>query len=278
MRDSSIRATGAVVLFKATDDMSIIGCDMAFASIGMGHLSPSPRTKLAILKVALTHLTGLRAGQRLVRLEDAHGYAVVQASATVDGKASAEVLMSAYLHETPAGLVARVSDPNRREAFAECLRKAKSEVDGTAVSVCVTEAITALGGVALRESGGVYWIPEGSVEQWKTLGAGLEAASAGRGARAYTIRTQGDPDSVRACVDAFVREADALVQEVEDELKTGLGGHRAATNRAARMADLSALAERYESTLGVGLAAIRERIDRVQGDAAHTALLALDNL
>jgi hypothetical protein len=276
MQTSSIRATGAVVLFKATDDMDLIGVDTAFASIGRGDLSPNPRTRLATIKAALTALAGIRKNQRIVRLEDAEGYAVVNATASLKGGASAEQGLSAHVRDTEKGPVVTISDPAQRDRFALCLKAAKGQVDGDAVSTCVTQAIKALGGVALREGGGVYWLPDDAVEAWKTLGAGLEEACIRRAARAYTITTQGDPDSVRAFVDAFLREADALVSEVEDDLVHGSKGARAATNRAQSMSDLSDLAGRYEKTLGVGLTEIRTRIDKVQGQAAHTALLALD--
>ena len=56
------------------------------------------------------------------------------------------------------------------------------------------------------------------------------------------------------------------------------GNHARGVARAAKMADLFALAEEYEKTLGVALAAVKERVEKAQSKAAHTALDALDDV
>ena len=264
--------TGTIALWETAPDFALDALKATFAAAGVEKAAPRARTPLAALRAAVQGLYGVRTGQRIAPLGD--GYAVL--TEHVDGDTRTV--------STVQGLTVWIDEKGRLALSQEELRgdvtraweKAKTEVDGSTVSAALVEACAALGGVPLRKSGGVYWLPSFAGSQWSTLAKGVEAASAAGSARCYSVRTSGDPDSVRAIADSFVREADALAAAVEEEIVTGEVTGRAALNRAAKMADLMALAEKYEGVLGASLAAVKARIEATQGRAADTALLALD--
>jgi hypothetical protein len=224
-------------------------------------------------------LYGVRTGQRLAPL--GNGYAVMTDEVNEGTKrvTSTQGLTAWLEHDKVSGReVLRLSDESARADVEAARAQAATEVDGQSVSQALVAACESMGGVAMRRSGGVYWLPESARGKWETLAKGIEAASAGGRARCYSVQTSGDPESVRAIADSFTREADALAAAVEEEVLAGDLFGRSALTRAAKMADLFALAEEYERTLGIALAAVKERVEKAQSKAAHTALDALDDV
>jgi hypothetical protein len=270
------RTTGTIALWETSSDFSLQKVIDAFAAIGYGKAAPNPRTSLAALKAGMQTLFGRATGQRLAPLGT--GYAVLTEEVDeVTKRVTTTQGLTCWLEKnTSTGReVLCLSDERQREDVEAARQQAATEVDGATVSNALVGACESLGGVAMRSSGGVYWMPESATGRWETLAKGIEAASAGSRARCYSVRTSGDPESVRAIADAFTREADALVTAVEAEVADGASG-KVALARAAKMADLFALAEQYEQTLGTALAAVKARVEAAQGKAARTALDALD--
>lgn len=272
------KTTGTIALWETTSDFALQKVIDAFASIGIGDAAPRPRTALAALRAGLHALYGRATGQRIAPLGD--GYAVLTETVNEAEKTiTTSQGLTAWLERHPltGKMVLAVNDEALRADVEAARTQAATEVDGASVSDALVGACERMGGVALRRAGGVYWLPESATGRWETLAKGIEASSAGGRARCYSVKTSGDPESVRAIADAFVREADALVASVEADMADGVSG-RAALTRAAKMADLHALAEEYEKTLGIALAAVKGRVETAQGKAARTALDALDAL
>jgi hypothetical protein len=264
--------TGTIALWETAPDFALDALKATFKAAGVEKAAPRARTPLAALKAAVHALYGVRTGQRIAPLGD--GYAVLTEHVDADARTVSTVQgLTVWLDDK--GRLA-LSQEELRADVSRAWEKAKTEVDGATVSAALVEACEALGGVPLRKSGGVYWLPAFAVAQWAALAKGVEAASASGRARCYSVRTSGDPDSVRAIADSFVREAEALAAAVEEEIVTGEATGKAALNRAAKMADLMALAEKYEDVLGTALTAVKTRIEATQSRAADTALLALD--
>jgi hypothetical protein len=271
------RTTGVLALWETANDFSHQKVLDAFAAIGQGKAAPNPRTDLAALKAAMHALCGRATGRRVAPLGD--GYALLVEHVDVEAKRiDTTQTLTAWLEKsrTSTATVLAANDPAALPALRAAWEAAKHEVDGASVSECLVAACASLGGIALRRSGGVYWLPEGAADDWRRLAKGIEAASAGGRARCYAVTTGGDPESVRAIAESFVREADALVADAGAELDAGGVSGRVATTRAARLADLVALAESYEATLSTSLADVRARITGMQDRFATSALLSLD--
>jgi hypothetical protein len=271
------RTTGVIALWETSNDFVLQGVEDAFASIGHGAKAPNPRTPLAALKAAMGTMTGKATGRRIAPMGT--GYALlVEHVDDVAKTVETSQGLTVWLEKSPitTATVLNSNDPAALPEVQTAWNAAKAEVDGAAVSACLVEACAALGGIPLRTSGGVYWLPASAADDWRRLAAGIEAASASRTARCYAVTTGGDPESVRAIAESFVREADALVAEAGAELDAGGVSGRVATARAARLADLVAQAANYEKNLATSLAEVRARIEATQDRFATSALLSFD--
>jgi len=269
--------TGVVALWETSSDFSLQRVADAFASVGQGKAAPRKRTPLAALKAAMHALAGKATGRRVAPMGD--GYALLVEHVDVAAKrVETSQGLTAWLETSPysTALVLAANDPAALPELSASWAAEKEKVDGASVSECLVAACAGLGGIALRRSGGVYWLPASAADDWRRLAKGVEAASAGGTARCYAVSTGGDPESVRAIAESFVREADALVAESAAELDAGNVSGRVATARAARLADLVAQAEQYEKTLATSLADVKARVTAAQDRLADSALIAFD--
>lgn len=128
----------------------------------------------------------------------------------------------------------------------------------------MTGALTAivghLGGVSMRPTGGIYWIPQRSLEMW---GKVIKAVQNSGASAVYMAQTVADAESVRAVCAAIQAEVGAEVERIRNDLAEGL------TNRSGRVrsAQLSALGNRlreYESDLGTTLGDLRDALSQME--------------
>jgi hypothetical protein len=270
--------TGTIALWETSSDFVLTQVQSAFASVALGKLAPRPRTELAALKSGLHMMHGRSQGQRVAPLGD--GYAVLHERVGADRQIETTQVLTAWFEGDPSNGGRRlcVTPAEQWHEVKAAMDTAKGNIDGEAVSAALVNACAALCGFPLRRSGGVYWLPEGAHGDWERLGAGIEAASPTKSARCHSLRTTGDARTIRAVVEAFTREADALTAEVGAELDAGGVSEKVANNRAAAMAERVANAELLEKVLGVGLEEVKGRMGAMQERSGNAALLALNSL
>ena len=111
-------------------------------------------------------------------------------------------------------------------------------------------------GVALRQSGGVYWIPEKAIEPWGKVAAVVERACPG--SAIYTIGIRRDEQSARLLTAAVRAEITAEVEAINGELDSGEMGQRAVRTRKARLEELEQRAAQFEAWTGHEVSGIRD--------------------
>lgn len=115
-----------------------------------------------------------------------------------------------------------------------------------------------LDGIAVRDQGGVYFLPETGRPTWQRVVQALRAVSSHR---VYGIPVMRAEDTATAFLDALEREAEEFVGKAMVELPTL--GERGRKHRMEETADLLQKLGRYETLFGEGrLQRVR---DRVQG-------------
>lgn len=140
------------------------------------------------------------------------------------------------------------------------------------VSSWLTDAVVWLGGVPLRESGGVYFVPPGRpLERWKAIAKALESVAAGTLYQMATMRTQ---DAVKAITDSLATEIWAALDTMRAELISEDLGVRALENRAAQAKQLKSKVVQYERLLGTSLQKLADAVNAIDVDVAAAKLAA----
>lgn len=281
MMNRSFRAQGAIVLWSAgpthrellTTRLEALGYDK--------RVWPREKTDRAALKTACQQVAFENRDRRrrrtyenlVVGLSDErnNGFEL----ARVFKGDTQNVYAQAATARVEAGLV-RVAGSANQQQLQELYDAAKATLSGVAVGQVLVRTLGLLGAVALRESGGVYWLPEGDVARFAEVANAVErSAVSGHENKVYICRTMLDEDTVRCVRDHFTDEVMATCNELAEELANGDMGGRALQTRKARADELSARVARYERELGESLEELKRITAAVQQHAAVATLQAL---
>lgn len=153
--------------------------------------------------------------------------------------------------------------------------KAKQNLTGAAVGKVLTAICKAMEGRTLRDSGGVYWIPETCFDNWDKVCNVVETCSIEAGkTKVYKIRTAMDENTLRAVKDALTSEVMAEARTLSDELMDG-ADHRDSFYKR-RMEQLSRLHDRvkfFEGELSTSLNTLHDIVSLTE-QAYTTASLS----
>lgn len=161
--------------------------------------------------------------------------------------------------------------PEIRQRFRDHLGLVSADDAGT----WLVKVVTRLGGVRLRDTGGVYFIPYDVVPRWEALVAAVHEATGHRINGVPALRTE---DAVGSILDALQQEAEKAAAEMEAELEQGELSPRMAGHRQRRTETIEAKVTRYEGLLGQSVEGLRERLERLRGVLAAQAMMEMEDL
>lgn len=245
MSTSQISMSGAIVLWSTTSTTSLDKLTSGLDGIGLGKFAPSQTSAQTALKFAMTDLYS---GPRKLVRPDRSGFSVVEETQGVLGLQH-EVVLTAQFR----GGKLEVYPPTEQDRVASAHAHQLDLVPVAAITACLTGIVRHLGGIALRQTGGIYWIPARSTDAWAQVMSVVQSAGANT---LYAITTQVDAESVRAVCDAINSEMAAEVSQMQAELTEGLSA-RAGKNRAAQLSTMCDRLRDYEQSLGVTLDTLR---------------------
>lgn len=127
--------------------------------------------------------------------------------------------------------------------------------------------------VALRDTGGIYFVPRQELADWRRVVVAVRDASAHA---VFEIPALRSSEAVDAVLDAVAMEAQAEADKMSEELSAGTLGARTLQSRSARCQEALEKVESYESLLGRGLDTIKARIDALKTELVAAALAAQD--
>jgi hypothetical protein len=231
--------------------------------------TPAPTTALTR---ALREFSSRR---RMIRsLDGRAGHAIVNETAANDDLS--------YVTELKARL-----DPAGRPVFEpadhKLVPRLRADYDYQ-LSICSSEDVAAwlvrlirrLDGLALRDTGGFYYLPPAHVAEWQKIVDCLRAVSEHK---VFLIPAMRTTDAVDALLDAIVQDAKTEADGMEMELVEGLNGRplgeRALKSRVGKCEAVEAKVTRYEALLGTKLDVIRTRLEVLRGNLAAAALAAM---
>lgn len=122
------------------------------------------------------------------------------------------------------------------------------EVSASDVSSWLVKLSAWVRAVSLREAGGVYFVPRGTLPTWRAAVLALRAASTHL---VFEIPAMRGDECVAAVLDALTQECDAEVERLEKEITKGSAlTKRGITTREAHLDALRAKVEGYCALLG----------------------------
>lgn len=247
-------------------------------AIGFEHLAPRPRTLKDALRAALTG----KFSKKNRRVAPAgKGYEVLIENPVADEvRVTQEHVVSCWIEIEGEDQFVVTDVPEftvdgetfTADDLASWVDAAKKRVDGTALGECLSAIGAALNGVAIRDAGGGYWLPSGSIGRWTALVEGLNAA--GRPMRMRVWDTASSPRSIESTIDSIRSLVDRKCDEILGAVESGDLGVRALTTKTEEAINLVAQLGEYESALGTGLENLRVKVLGIQTATVQATMLA----
>ncbi len=279
MNDITIRPVGAVVYWGcSTTDREKLS--EKAERCGFGDLVPNKRTPESALFNALKDGVpdaGVTRDYLIQPLKSRNqkGFEVVEVHKGTE-RNSYSALFSARVHSDTVkfseGLWDYATiDGNTVQDLYDQYRRT---LTGAAVGSFLVSVCQRLRGTSLRPSGGIYWIPEDSLDRWNDVTDAVESSACDYGkSEVFRLRTLLDAQSASAVISAITKE----VTDQSDEILEGIGelGEKALRTREERSRELKKKVEHYEGMLGESLGKLKTVCDIATKSAAHAALAQL---
>lgn len=268
---------GVLTYWRLSGTASVEDVAEAWADEGVSLVAPEAPTDHLALRRATMELHERR---RLVRpLGRREGFAVVEERALREvafGEGGAEVEgpeTLSYSVELKTGLAANgqlTIEPETHpdaQTITTAFSRHRRTLATTDIGSWLVRAVSKLDGVAMRDSGGFYYLPPKALPQWEGVCKALSFCSGHRVFRIPVMRTQ---EAVEAILDGVLSEATQEAARVESDLSEGLGV-RAIQARKGEINALRSKVSRYEELLGASLSKLTERLDTL-----HAGILAAE--
>ena len=223
MTNDRLSIGGAVVFWRLAKSTSRSQVDAGLRRLGLDQYTPEPRSPLACLRAALPDVyraaKGHKQAVRPIKNGAGKGFAVVEEDPenAHAGDAWGTVRATAILQENGA---VRLDPPSweREEALKAGMAGAAEWLTAASVGNALVKLVEWCDGVALRPSGGVYWVRQDRLQEWEQIAEVFEQASAQKDREGneqspnavYVMRVVADEQMVRAVGDALLSLAQPM--------------------------------------------------------------------
>jgi hypothetical protein len=155
-------------------------------------------------------------------------------------------------------------DPLLAADISEEYEKARDYLGVTEFSMWLTTFIQGrMGAVPLRPRGGVYFVPRSGLDVLEKLATVFEATT---NHKLYRINALRSEEAVEAILDAVVREANEVVDDVTDEANSGKLTKRSGKSRKEKLLKMTEKLEQYETLLGARRDVMHDRLEQAQAN------------
>lgn len=252
---TNISISGSITYWSVSSSTSREALEAGLSAAGLDRWIPS---RLSVQNAVKAALTDLYAQPKTLIRPDRGGFSVVDETQGLFGLDHATRIWVAIQNNKPVIAPADHPDADR---ILSAIAAQQDLVPVAQLTAMLTGIVKSLGGLSLRESGGLYWLPSPSLSKWGEVQKIMRAAGPNRVAM---IQTMVDEESVAAVVDAITAEIESECAQMQAELASGLS-ERAAKHRAAHLSGLVDRLRTYEASLGVTLDKLREGLVILDG-------------
>lgn len=279
---------GCVTYWHLSDDSELPALTAAWAAEGLDpSWLPEPLSPVVALSRACAKM---RTSRTLVRKHPESGWLIVRErdARTDAGEATLdyEVGLHAYLAKGTFGeptlaFAAPATLPaDERATYEAEIRSAYehnlSTLDHHTISAWLIGLTSTLGAVALRETGGLYFVPRTNVETWHRIKRAVRSVTHHV---IYALPAVRSADTIESALGALTGEIEKSLQEIENELTSGIGS-RAKQSRLRTLDAARDKAASYGRLLGADFTALNARIAdltrRVNATNERGELLEID--
>ena len=273
-QDLPADVTGCIVWWRLQGNIDLAALAAVWDANGLHSdwllEGPSPATAL---RRAVNELKGDRRLVRPLKLSDgAGGWAIVseeQQGAGLQHKTELVILTDSVGRPR----CEPKDHPEASRVQREYLQRLE-QVEPGDIGPWLCKLLERIDGIALRDRGGVYFVPRDQVETWRLIVDSLRAVSPHVISQVPAVKGE---DAVAAFLDAALQEARDTCTKIMNDLACPEGqehgiGKRAIESRLATLNHAREKLARYENLLGVKAPAMHESIDQCH---AHGSLLLL---
>lgn len=209
--------------------------------------------------------------RRFVTTLQRESYAVVEERLVKTPDAPDALKYRTLVHVTAAshddveghGLAPRIVDEIRNATVRHSMA-----LDSNDISTWLTKLALKHGGVGLRDSGGVYFLPHPAMAFWSAAASALESVSAHK---VFRIPAMKNDEAIAAVVDALSTEAAQFVEHFAEELPNL--GERAIASRKTQLGAMFAKVSMYEKLLDQKMTDVRDRLGSLNAMLTASALV-----
>ena len=271
MIENSLEIGGAVTFWTLSEHTNRDCLEQEFLALQLESFLPEPRPLSALLKDALEEV--MSGSRLLIRpLADKEGFAVIREERGTHNNVYNTELLARVQQTQPPTLFIQPNDERAtqlRLAFANQTNR----LPATQMSNVLVRLVEHIGGVRLRPSGAVYWIPGPRLDEWQRIALATEVSAVHRPSAVYLLRHQLDASAIRAVREAVLNDVQAETQRICDEITSGQLGSRALETRQRQAGELRHKVLLYEDILNVTLDNLHAAVERTEQAAATASLL-----
>lgn len=257
MQAATVNASGAFVFWTCATWSNQAKLAEGMQAIGMGGFAPKPMAREVALREALEVVMDGKG--RMVRpLAEANGFCVIEEEKGTDANNYVQVLMAKI--DGPR-ITLKPFDQDQANKIADAFKAHLGYVPGHQVGHALVSIVKRFSGIAIRQTGGLYWLPIKHAEAWRKIADAVEMASAIGQSKVYLATMAVNADSIRVVRDAIKREILAESERILTDLKGDLG-QKAIDGRLRYVKDLEAKVTEYEGIVGESLGDLREALGK----------------
>jgi hypothetical protein len=264
-------SAGALVYWRLNGELSPGHLSIPWVAAGLAEAllpqTPAPSTALA------RAMRELGSQRKMIRPLDRRGAHALVSERAKDGDLTYDVELKASLDAAGRPVFTPAGHPYVNKVRADYSRHL-DECSSDDVGAWLCKIVRRMDGVALRDTGGFYYIPPTRLAEWTRV---VECLAQVSGHRVFQIPAMNSPDTVAAVVDAVEQEAAQEAANMEAELTEGKLGERALNNRYKQCENVEQKVQRYEALLGRGLDTLRTRLEQLRANLAAAAILASED-
>ena len=231
---------------------------------------PAPPTDAAALRRALD---GYKGPRTLVRGLPGGGYAVVDEEFGADeDDPEYDVRFKVWLDMDELEMrFDREMEEAEIDRIHERFVAARRDLTHAEISPWLVRHGVKMQSVGLRDTGGIYFIPEQFAPTWSALADIVRECSA---SRVFEIPALMSGRAIEAIMEAVIAEAQTEVDKLTSALDTTEVGVRGLKGKAAKCEALADKLRLYEDLLGSKMGSIHERVEAIDARIADMILMA----
>lgn len=258
----SITTSGRVCFWTVSDSTDYIKLCQGLSRCGLS--PPSPRTPTRALQAALQKLYA-KPDTMIRPLDDGVGYAVVEEH---KGRATNgySVIVTATVDES--GIVSTTPNGPTTALVQQATNEQRKYVDARAITPLITKTISGWHGILLRDTGGIWFLPDRPCVNFEGLREAVESAGPNY---LHGMTSKATPETVRAVMATLAAEIQATTAAMIEEIHAGVG-ERALENRRAAVVTLRDKITTYQTMLGQPLDALNQLCSDVDAVIAVAAI------